>query len=310
MKNQVNFRPVVSVVNNQPTTTSKNVADAFGKRHAYVLDAIKNINVPDGFDREPIFRLTSQKVPMPRGVFREDPLYEITRDGFIFLVMGFTGEKAEKVKWAYIKAFNEMEAELHAKALPPPQQPTPPNRSIKAAPVPAGSKRCPKCGEVKLVTEFTRNLTSTDGLSSYCRACARKEGEIRRNRNRERNLAVCQQQPMIAVCPPAREQQQDPDIFTAGRKVRKEILAASNNAMDMVRALTDAALKIDAAAGGLHNPYDKNAAARRLCEEASSALRDALISFVHQTTSLGRAALEFDKSIFGEYQDDVKQIAQ
>jgi len=37
------------------------------------------------------------------------PMYEMTRDGFSFLVMGFTGAKAAQFKEAYIEAFNRME---------------------------------------------------------------------------------------------------------------------------------------------------------------------------------------------------------
>ncbi len=43
---------------------------------------------------------------------KERPMYRLTKDGFIFLVMGFTGEKAAQIKEAYIAAFNQMEAEL------------------------------------------------------------------------------------------------------------------------------------------------------------------------------------------------------
>ena len=43
---------------------------------------------------------------------RQDPYYFITRDGFVFLVMGFTGKTAAKFKEAYIRAFNVMEEKL------------------------------------------------------------------------------------------------------------------------------------------------------------------------------------------------------
>ena len=39
-------------------------------------------------------------------------MYYITRDGFTFLAMGFTGKIAAKFKEAYINAFNEMENKL------------------------------------------------------------------------------------------------------------------------------------------------------------------------------------------------------
>ena len=39
-------------------------------------------------------------------------VYDMTRDGFTLLAMGFTGAKALQFKLAYIAAFNEMEAKL------------------------------------------------------------------------------------------------------------------------------------------------------------------------------------------------------
>lgn len=39
-------------------------------------------------------------------------MYEITRDGFVFLCMGFTGSAAAQWKEKYIAAFNQMEAQL------------------------------------------------------------------------------------------------------------------------------------------------------------------------------------------------------
>lgn len=46
--------------------------------------------------------------------------YRLTRDGFTFVTMGFTGEKATRFKWAYIEAFNRMEAQLRGTVLPSP----------------------------------------------------------------------------------------------------------------------------------------------------------------------------------------------
>ncbi|MEJ1549398.1 Rha family transcriptional regulator, partial [Escherichia coli] len=38
--------------------------------------------------------------------------YQITKNGFVFLVMGFTGKKAAAFKEAYIAEFDRMEEEL------------------------------------------------------------------------------------------------------------------------------------------------------------------------------------------------------
>ncbi|HHL2105229.1 TPA: Rha family transcriptional regulator [Escherichia coli] len=46
------------------------------------------------------------------------PCYQITRDGFAFLAMGFTGKRAAQFKEAYINAFNQMEKQLSKPAVP------------------------------------------------------------------------------------------------------------------------------------------------------------------------------------------------
>ena len=43
-------------------------------------------------------------------------MYIMNRDGFTFLVMGFTGKEAMEWKWQYIKAFNQMENIIHEKS--------------------------------------------------------------------------------------------------------------------------------------------------------------------------------------------------
>lgn len=90
--------------NNQPTTTSKNIADIFGKNHSHVLRDIQNLNIPEYF-RKSNFGLSSFSAGT-----RKYPMYEITRDGFTILAMGFTGKKAMEWKIKYIEAFNRMEA--------------------------------------------------------------------------------------------------------------------------------------------------------------------------------------------------------
>ncbi|WP_040335222.1 Rha family transcriptional regulator [Candidatus Magnetobacterium casense] len=50
---------VIYEKNGQLFTTSREVADKFGKRHAHVLEAIKGLEIPEDF-REPNFRLSSE----------------------------------------------------------------------------------------------------------------------------------------------------------------------------------------------------------------------------------------------------------
>ena len=94
--------------NNQITTTSLNIAEVFGKRHADVLRSINNLTaeLPETDQRN--FAL----VDFVDKKGEKQPCYNVTRDGFTLLVMGFTGKKALAFKLAYINQFNAMEAAL------------------------------------------------------------------------------------------------------------------------------------------------------------------------------------------------------
>ena len=106
---------LVAVENEHAVTTSLRVAEVFGKQHKHVLEAIKSLDCSEEF-REPNFRLS--KIAYQNGNIKKQlPMYYITRDGFMFLVMGFTGKTAAKWKEAYIKAFNEMEAKIRAEQM-------------------------------------------------------------------------------------------------------------------------------------------------------------------------------------------------
>ncbi len=105
--------PVVSVVDGAVTTLSTDVAAFFEKPHDAVLKAIVRIkaNLPE--NRLVNFAETVVTRENPSGGAPiKSKAYRLTRDGFTFLAMGFTGERAQAFKWAYIDAFNKMEAVL------------------------------------------------------------------------------------------------------------------------------------------------------------------------------------------------------
>lgn len=89
-------------------TTSTKVAGKFKKDHGVVLRAIRNLKCSDEF-RQSNFALADyiDEQGKPR------TSYQISRDGFSFLAMGFTGANAAQWKEDYIKAFNKMERNLH-----------------------------------------------------------------------------------------------------------------------------------------------------------------------------------------------------
>ena len=84
---------------------SRFVAEMFEKRHDSVLRDIREL------DCSPDFRLHNYvESSYKNAQKRKQPCYVMTRDGFMFLVMGYRGKKAAAIKEAYIKRFNEMEA--------------------------------------------------------------------------------------------------------------------------------------------------------------------------------------------------------
>jgi len=109
--------PVLHLVKGRPVVSSCQVAEHFGKQHKNVVRSIEAIirNAPKSFGGLN-FERTSYQVEMPNGGgFKDCPAYDLTRDGFVVVAMGFTGKKAIAWKIAYVQAFNAMEAELARK---------------------------------------------------------------------------------------------------------------------------------------------------------------------------------------------------
>lgn len=99
---------LVAVHGSRATTTSLLVADMFGKRHDHVVRDIRKLisDLPE--DSLPNFG--ERDYTDDRG--KVWPMYEISRDGFSLLAMGFTGKKALEWKLKFLKAFNLMEQAL------------------------------------------------------------------------------------------------------------------------------------------------------------------------------------------------------
>lgn len=88
------------------------VAQAFDKRHSDVLRDLKNLLDPKNglssnfSQRNFAFTSYTDKQGKKR------PCYQLTRDGFVMLIMGYTGQKANHFKELYIQRFNEMEEQI------------------------------------------------------------------------------------------------------------------------------------------------------------------------------------------------------
>ena len=105
---QSNFHPEITVANGHAVTTSRNVAKAFGKEHYHVMRDIERLECSKEFNASNFGVITYTDARN-----RQQREYQITRDGFTFLAMGFTGKDAARFKEAYIEAFNQMERALH-----------------------------------------------------------------------------------------------------------------------------------------------------------------------------------------------------
>jgi len=90
-------------------TTSLLVAEIFGKQHKNVLRDIENIKADCPAD---FIELNFEPNEYVDSIGRKLPMFDITKDGFTLLAMGYTGAKAMQFKVAYIARFNAMEAAL------------------------------------------------------------------------------------------------------------------------------------------------------------------------------------------------------
>ncbi|MFL1906541.1 Rha family phage regulatory protein [Plesiomonas shigelloides] len=88
-------------------TTSIDVAKVFQKQHHNVIQKIKTLECSAEFTD-----LNFKASEYTDSTGRKLPQYQITRDGFAFLAMGFTGTRAARFKEWFITAFNDMEKRL------------------------------------------------------------------------------------------------------------------------------------------------------------------------------------------------------
>ena len=91
----------------KPLCTSLQVAETFEKRHDVVLRDIRFLDCSDDFRLHNFVESSYQNEQNKR-----QPMFYMTKDGFVFLVMGYRGKKAAAFKEAYIKRFNDYEQQI------------------------------------------------------------------------------------------------------------------------------------------------------------------------------------------------------
>lgn len=95
------------LVNVTMKTTSKVISERFGKAHRDVVRAIRNLECSEEFK---VRNFAHCEFTNDKGLVYEG--YELTRNGFSFLCMGFTGKKAAQWKEKFLQAFDAMEKAL------------------------------------------------------------------------------------------------------------------------------------------------------------------------------------------------------
>ncbi|NUW66937.1 Rha family transcriptional regulator [Vibrio coralliilyticus] len=90
-------------------TNSFSVAKYFGKQHKNIIRDITSLDCSRAFT-ELNFELCFKTSHLQNN--KRIPYYQMSKNGFMFLVMGFTGKKAALIKEKYILAFDAMEKQL------------------------------------------------------------------------------------------------------------------------------------------------------------------------------------------------------
>ena len=101
---------VIQSPQERDVTTSLIVAQVFGKRHDNVLRDIENLSCSDNFRVLNFEEATFEN----KKTGQNHKMYQMTKDGFSFLVMGYTGNKAGQFKEMFINEFNKREMMLRS----------------------------------------------------------------------------------------------------------------------------------------------------------------------------------------------------
>lgn len=102
----VGMRKFVEARNGEVYTSTRQVAEAFEKLHNHVIAKVRALECSAQFLTDNFSSVQFEH----RGNTYE--AFEMTKDGFMFLVMSFTGKKAAAIKEGYISAFNWMAEQL------------------------------------------------------------------------------------------------------------------------------------------------------------------------------------------------------
>lgn len=109
LANPENFKQFIQIKDRKTVTNSELVAKVFGKLHKNVLRDIREI-LEAGDDE--FNRLNFELAEYIDKQGKKRAMFEMTKDGFMLLVMGYKTKKAMAIKISYIKAFNYMAKQI------------------------------------------------------------------------------------------------------------------------------------------------------------------------------------------------------
>ena len=104
------FNEMVTLQGNQVMTTSLKVAKYFGRSHKNVLRSIRQLI--EDCNNLNYTQLNFEPFDFIDKNGDTQPAFNLTRNGFILLVMGFTGKPALQIKIKYMQAFDWMAEQL------------------------------------------------------------------------------------------------------------------------------------------------------------------------------------------------------
>lgn len=103
----------ITVINGQPTTTTRDIAEVFGKQHANVLRIVRQRMEEAGEWGLLNFEDTPYTDPQNGQTY---PVIRMTEKGFMFVVQKFTGKKAVATQIAFVDEFERMRKALQEAA--------------------------------------------------------------------------------------------------------------------------------------------------------------------------------------------------
>lgn len=102
-------RDLVFINKKTPVTTSKIIADTFGKAHKNVIRDIENLECSERFRR---LNFELSYYTSDSGQKRRYKQYLLTRNGCVRIIFGFNGKKAAEFQERYIEEFRPTESPI------------------------------------------------------------------------------------------------------------------------------------------------------------------------------------------------------